>query len=57
MGRHKSTSLKIKLVSAKKKAKAAPRWVDLKKFGLARARFRSIRRFRRRKWRRGAIQP
>jgi ribosomal protein L39E len=51
MSRNKSHGKKLKLASAKKKARGAPRWADIKKFGLGKARFRSIQRFRRRHWR------
>jgi len=56
ISRNKSFSKKLKLVSAKLKSRASPRWADLKKFGLGRARFRSIRRFKRRNWRRDRIK-
>ena len=45
MGRNKSIGKKIKIAKATRTVKAAPRWIDLKIFGLARARFRSLKRF------------
>ncbi len=54
MGRYKTGWQKMRIVKAKKSAKAAPRWIDLRVFGLGRARFRSVKRFRSRHWRRGA---
>lgn len=52
MSRNKSHGKKLKLAAAKKKAMPAPRWADIKKFSMGKARFRSIQRFRRRHWRR-----
>jgi ribosomal protein L39E len=40
MARRKPLGKKIKLIAARKQA--APRWADIKKFGLKRARFRRI---------------
>jgi len=54
MGKYKTAWKKSRLIKAKISSKAAPRWVDLRVFGLARARFRSVKRFRSRHWRRGA---
>lgn len=48
----KTISKKLKLITAKKTAKPAPRWADLKRFGLLRARFKSIKRFKSRTWNR-----
>jgi len=42
MGRLKSLARKLRLV-AKGKIRIAPRWADMKKFGLRRARTRRIR--------------
>ncbi len=56
MASRKDLRKKIRLISAYKSARPAPRWADIRKFGLARARFRSIQRFRRRHWRRGKIK-
>jgi hypothetical protein len=41
MGRNKPTARKIRL-AAKSKVKPSPRWADIKKFGLKRARTRRI---------------
>jgi len=41
MARNKSLGKKLKLASATKE-KAAPRWIDIKKFGLKRARSRRV---------------
>ncbi|MBW6451940.1 MAG: hypothetical protein K0B02_04400 [DPANN group archaeon] len=48
----KKYSKKIRLIAVRKEAKPAPRWADLKLFGLLRARFKSIKRFKSRQWRR-----
>lgn len=56
MGSKKTFSKKKKLIKAAKTAKPAPRWADLKKFGMARARFRSIKRFASRHWRRDNLK-
>ncbi len=53
MGRYKTSWEKTKVIKEKRSAKAAPRWVDLRVFGLGRARFRAVKRFRSRHWRRG----
>lgn len=52
MGRNKTGGKKLRL-SAKAKLKPAPRWSDIKKFGLKRARTRRIR-VRTKDWRRGS---
>jgi hypothetical protein len=46
---------KIKLIK-KGKIKDAPRWADIKKFGLKRARSRRIRSSKKKNWRRGRIK-
>lgn len=51
MSRNKTGGKKIRL-SVKGKLRSAPRWSDIKKFGLKRARTRRIR-VRTRNWRRG----
>ena len=43
---------KVKLAKAKITSKAAPRWLDLKVYGLTRARYKSLKRFASRHWRR-----
>ena len=48
----KNYSKKQKLISAKKTARPAPRWADIRLFGLLRSRFKSIKRFKSRNWRR-----
>ncbi len=47
---------KMKMLTNMSSVKAAPRWIDLKVFGLQRARYKSVKRFRSRKWRRGNIK-
>ena len=51
MSRHKTLTKKIKLAVAKSKAAPAPRWIDLKVYGIGKARFRSVKRFASRHWR------
>jgi ribosomal protein L39E len=48
----KSLGRKLRLIKAEKEAKSAPRWVDIKKYGLKRSITRSVKRFRSRNWRR-----
>ena len=52
MGRNKTGGKKLRL-AAKGKLRSAPRWSDIKKFGLKRARSRRIR-ARTKDWRRGS---
>ena len=52
MGRNKPGGKKLRL-SAKGKLRSAPRWADIKKFGLKRARTRRVR-VRTKDWRRGS---
>ncbi len=52
MGSNKSKAKKNRLASAAKTAKSAPRWVDLKKYGLKRSLTRSVKRRKSRHWRR-----
>jgi len=47
----KSYGRKVKISKAKFSRKPAPRWVDLRVFGLKRARFKSVKRFASRHWR------
>ena len=54
MGRNKPLGKKLKLVSRGKR-RSAPRWADIKKFGLKRARTRRIR-IRVKNWRRGRLK-
>jgi ribosomal protein L39E len=54
MARNKTTVRKNKLSSLGKK-KSAPRWVDIKKFGLKRARTRRVR-VRTKNWRRDSLK-
>ncbi|MCK4808933.1 MAG: hypothetical protein KAJ20_02880 [Candidatus Aenigmarchaeota archaeon] len=56
MSKHKTFSKKIKMLTEKAVAKAAPRWIDLKVFGLQRARHKTVKRFRSRSWRRSSIK-
>jgi ribosomal protein L39E len=53
MSRNKSAGKKLRL-AAKGKVRSAPRWADIKKFGLKRARTRRIRVPAARSQRRGA---
>lgn len=52
MGSNKSRGKKKRLGKRNSEAKTAPRWVDLKKFGIGQARRRSVKRRRSRHWRR-----
>ena len=54
MSRNKSTAFKKKLASLGKK-RSAPRWADIKKFGLKRARSRRIR-VRVKHWKRDSLK-
>ncbi|MFH1978218.1 MAG: 50S ribosomal protein L39e [Candidatus Aenigmatarchaeota archaeon] len=54
MSRNKDLGKKLKLI-AKAKKRSAPRWADIKKFGLKRARSRRIR-VRTRNWRRSRLK-
>ncbi|MCK5039377.1 MAG: 50S ribosomal protein L39e [Candidatus Aenigmarchaeota archaeon] len=50
----KTLGRKIKLAVAHRKADPSPRWIDIKVYGLQKARFRSLKRFRSRHWRRSS---
>jgi len=54
MSKTKTHGRKLKLAKADKTASPAPRWLDIKIFGLKKARFRSLKRFRTRTWKKGA---
>ena len=54
MSRNKPLGLKLKM-AAKGKVRSAPRWADIKKFSLKRARTRRIR-VRTRNWRRDKLK-
>jgi len=54
MARNKSLGKKIKLISRGKK-RSAPRWADIKKYGLKRARTRRVR-VRTKRWRRDKLK-
>ncbi len=54
MGRDKPSGKKARLIS-KGKRRSAPRWADIKKFGLKRARTRRIR-VRIKNWRRDKLK-
>ena len=54
MARNKPLGKKIKIISRGKK-RPAPRWADIKKYGLKRARTRRIR-VRTRSWRRDKMK-
>ncbi|MCK5290079.1 MAG: hypothetical protein KAJ56_03960 [Candidatus Aenigmarchaeota archaeon] len=56
MSKHKTFSKKIKMLTEKAVSKAAPRWIDLKVFGLQRARHKAVKRFGSRNWRRRSIK-
>ena len=53
MSRNKPAGKKLRL-AAKGKVRSAPRWADIKKFGLKRARTRRIRVPATRNWRRSS---
>jgi len=53
MGSRKPAGKKVKLIAARKQA--APRWADIKKYGMKRARSRRIR-IEVKHWRRGRIK-
>ena len=53
MASRKPAGKKLKLIAAKKRP--APRWADIKKFGLKRARSRRIRAVTK-NWRRGKLK-
>ncbi len=52
MAARKNLGKKKRLIRSYKTAKSAPRWTDLKKYGLKRAMTRATKRFRSRHWRR-----
>ncbi|MCJ7479374.1 MAG: 50S ribosomal protein L39e [Candidatus Nanohaloarchaeota archaeon QJJ-7] len=52
MGSRKSSGKKKRLKKAANRAKSAPRWVDLKKFGMKRSLTRAVKRQKSRHWRR-----
>ena len=54
MARNKPLGKKIKLISRGKK-RPAPRWADIKKYGLKRARTRRVR-VRTKRWRRDSLK-
>jgi len=54
MSRNKPLGKKIKLIS-RGKIRSAPRWADIKKYGLKRARTRRIS-SRKRRWRRDKLK-
>lgn len=56
MSKHKTKGKKMKMAKAAKTASSAPRWADIKKFGLGKARFRAIKRFKSRRWRRTKLK-
>lgn len=53
--RKKSLTKKIKLAKIRE-ARAAPRWADIRKFGLKRARRRRIRVDKTKRWRRSRLK-
>jgi len=52
----KSYGGKKRLIAAAKTHAPAPRWIDLKIFGLGKAMRRSIKRFRSKHWRRDKLK-
>jgi ribosomal protein L39E len=54
MSRNKPSGKKTRLI-AKGKRRSAPRWADIKKFGLKRARTRRVR-IRTKQWRRDKLK-
>ncbi len=54
MSKTKTHGKKLKLAKADRTASPAPRWLDIKIFGLKKARFNSLKRFRSRTWKKGA---
>jgi len=50
----KTLGKKIKLACSHRSADPSPRWADIKVYGIQKARFRSIKRFRSKHWRRAA---
>lgn len=54
MSTKKTHGKKLKLAKADRVASPAPRWIDLKIYGLKQARFRALKRFRSRTWKKGA---
>ncbi|NPA38610.1 MAG: 50S ribosomal protein L39e [Candidatus Nanohaloarchaeota archaeon] len=52
----KSLGGKKRLIAASKEHAPAPRWLDIKVFGLGKAMRRSIKRFRSKHWRRSKLK-
>lgn len=52
MSSRKSSGKKKRLKKKENEAKSAPRWVDLKKFGMKRSLTRAVKRRKSRHWRR-----
>jgi len=52
MGSRKSSGKKNRLIAENKRSKSAPRWVDIKKYGIKRSLTRAVKRRRDRHWRR-----
>lgn len=55
MSRNKSKAKKKRLGKAYKKAKSAPRWASLKRFGLDRAKKKTLKPRRTRNWRKSDL--
>ncbi len=53
MSSRKGRGKKKRLTAANNRARSAPRWVDIKKFGLKRAMTRNVKGIRSRHWRSG----
>ncbi|MEA3229897.1 MAG: hypothetical protein U9P44_03200 [archaeon] len=56
MSKHKTFAKKMKMLTSKVDIKAAPRWIDLKVYGMQRAKFKAVKRFKSRSWRRSSIK-
>lgn len=52
MASNKSRGKKKRLIASNKEAKSAPRWADIKKYGMKRSLTRAIKRRKSRHWRR-----
>lgn len=48
----KTKGRKLKLAKAARTSSPVPRWVDIRVFGMGKARFRAVRRFKSRHWKR-----
>ena len=53
MASRKGRGKKKRLIAANHRARSAPRWIDIKKYGLKRAMTRNVKGIRSRHWRSG----